>query len=199
MHVIVTRDDLATFAHVHPQPTGETGVYAVDVTFPTAGTYYVDSEFRERGAMTDVLHRDTVTVAGTAPAAQPVTRPTARTATVDGLEVTLDGRARVGEPSDFELTFADTATGRPIDDLQPYLGAAGHVIVMRADGTTFAHQHAETFDDDGDPVFALPGTDFGPKLDLHTTFSTPGLYRLWAQFETSAGDVVTVPYVVEAS
>jgi P-type Cu+ transporter len=199
MHVIVTRDDLATFAHVHPQPTGETGVYAADVTFPTAGTYHVDSEFREGGAMTDVLHRDTVAVAGVAPAVDPVTSPTERALTVDGLEVTLDGRARVGEPSDFELTFADAATGEPVDDLQPYLGAAGHVIVMKADATTFAHRHAEALDGDGDPVFALPGTDFGPELELHTTFTTPGLYRMWAQFETVAGEVVTVPFVVEAT
>jgi Cu+-exporting ATPase len=199
MHVIVTRNDLATFAHVHPQPTGRVGVYTAAVTFPTAGTYHVDSEFRERGAMTDVLHRDSVTIPGTAPAAAPVTAPTARTMTVDGLRVSLTGEAQVGEPSDFELTFADAETGEPTDDLLPYLGAAGHVIVMKADGATFAHEHAEAFDGDGDPVFALPGTTFGPKLDVHTTFSTPGLYRMWAQFETGDGDIVTVPFVVAAS
>ena len=70
---------------------------------------------------------------------------------------------------------------------------------MKADGSTFAHQHAEKLDGDGDPVFALPGTTFGPELELHTDFATPGLYRVWAQFETSDGDVVTVPFVVEAS
>ena len=35
IHLIVTRHDLGTFAHVHPQPTGRPGEFAVPVTFPT--------------------------------------------------------------------------------------------------------------------------------------------------------------------
>ena len=38
MHLIATRDDLGTFAHVHPEPTGRPGELAVTLTFPTAGT-----------------------------------------------------------------------------------------------------------------------------------------------------------------
>ena len=34
MHLIVTRDDLGTFAHLHPEPTGEDGVFAVDGDLP---------------------------------------------------------------------------------------------------------------------------------------------------------------------
>ena len=67
---------------------------------------------------------------------------------------------------------------------------------MRADGSTFAHRHAETFDSAGRPVLALPGTTFGPDLDLHVRFDRPGAYRLWAQFELADGTVVTAPFVV---
>ena len=39
MHLIATRADLATFTHVHPEPTGTAGELAVEMTFPTpAGT-----------------------------------------------------------------------------------------------------------------------------------------------------------------
>ena len=48
MHLIVTRDDLGTFAHVHPEPTGRPGELAVTLTFPTAGTY--DAAHRVRPA-----------------------------------------------------------------------------------------------------------------------------------------------------
>ena len=34
MHLIVTRDDLGTFAHVHPEPTGNDGELTVDVDLP---------------------------------------------------------------------------------------------------------------------------------------------------------------------
>jgi Cu+-exporting ATPase len=197
MHLIATRADLGTFAHVHPQPTGRPGQLAVDITFPTAGRYIVNTEFRRQGEMADVHQRQVITVAGTAPA--PVTlAESPRTTVVDGVRVELDGDAEAGRRSDLHLSFADAGTGRPVDDLQPYLAAAGHIVVMRADGQTFAHEHAEVTDAAGRPVFALPGQRFGPELEVHAEFPTAGTYQLWAQFRLADGDVITVPFTVQA-
>jgi Cu+-exporting ATPase len=195
MHMILTRADLGTFAHIHPDPTGTAGVYTVEATFPTPGEYAVHTEFRRQGQMADVLDTHEVTVAGTTPTPVPVPTVDVRSYAGDGVAVTLDGEAHLGDTSDFTLRFAD-ASGRPVEDLQPYLGAAGHVVVMRADGSTFAHRHAETFDDQGRPVFALPGTTFGPGLDLHVRFDHPGAYRLWTQFRLGDGTVITAPFVI---
>ena len=104
----------------------------------------------------------------------------------------------MGGRSDLHFAFTEAATGEPVDDLQPFLAAAGHVVVMRADGETFAHEHADVEDEAGDPVFALPGTEFGPELDVHAEFATPGVYQLWGQFRTADGDVLTVPFTVTA-
>jgi P-type Cu+ transporter len=198
MHLIATRDDLGTFAHVHPEPTGKPGELQVELTFPTAGTYVVNTEFRQQGEMADVHQRQLVTVAGNTPervtlAAGP------RTVVVDGVEVELGGEAMVGEPSDLHFEFTDATTGEPVVDLQPFLAAAGHVVVMRADAQSFAHEHAEVEDENGRPVFALPGQTFGPELEVHAEFDTPGVYQLWGQFRTADGDVVTVPFTIEAS
>jgi P-type Cu+ transporter len=190
MHLIVTRDDLGTFTHLHPEPTGDEGVFEVEATFPTAGIYALHTEMRRQGQMADVLAATDVTVAGDPPAAVPVPTGDVREATVDGVRITLDGEAHVGDTSDFTL-------GVP-GDLQPYLGAAGHVVVMRADGSGFQHRHAETYDDRGRPVQALPGTEFGPELDLHVRLDSPGAYRLWAQVRLADGSVVTAPFVVHA-
>ena len=103
------------------------------------------------------------------------------------------------ERSDLHFAFTDARTGRPIDDLQPFLAAAGHVVVMRADGATFAHEHAEVEDDRGRPVLAMPGQTFGPELDVHAEFDAPGIYQMWGQFRLADGDVLTVPFTVEAS
>jgi len=70
---------------------------------------------------------------------------------------------------------------------------------MRADGQTFAHEHADVRDSSGAPVFALPGTTFGPDLPVHAHFDTAGTYRLWGQFRLGSGRVITVPFTVEAS
>jgi P-type Cu+ transporter len=198
MHLILTRADLGTFAHLHPEPTGADGVFEVEARFPTAGDYALHAEIRRQGQMADVLDQHEVTVAGDPPAAAPVPDDDVREASVGGVRVALEGDAHVGETSDFTLRIADAATGAPVDDLQPYLGAAGHVVVMRADGSDFQHRHAETDDDRGRPVLALPGTEFGPELDLHVRFDDAGSYRLWLQLRLADGSVVTAPFVVHA-
>ncbi|HQR25543.1 MAG TPA: heavy metal translocating P-type ATPase [Nocardioides sp.] len=200
MHLIITRADLGTFAHLHPQPTGTPGVFTVQAEFPTPGEYLVHSEFRRNGQMGDVLDTHTVTVAGRQPAAAPVPARDVRSWTDHGVRIRLTGHATVGATSDLVLTVTHIdASGQntgPVTDLQPYLGAAGHVVVMAADGSTFAHRHAETFDSSGRPVLALPGTRFGPDLDLHVRFDRPGAHRLWAQFELADGTIVTAPFVL---
>ena len=199
MHMIVTRSDLGTFAHIHPGPTGDDGVLSVTAVFPTGGRYAIHTEFRRQGQMADVLDTHEVDIAGDVPARTPVPAYDVRARVVDGVRIELDGTPQVGETSDFTLRFTDAATGAPVDDLQPYLGAAGHVVVMRGDGSMFGHRHAETYDDRDRPVLALPGTEFGPELDLHVRFEIGGAYRLWAQFRLGDGSVVTAPFVVHVS
>ncbi len=197
MHFIVTRDDTVTFAHLHPRPTGRPGEFTVDVTFPTAGRYLIHTEFRRRGAMSDLLERHEIVVDGRTPAATDEVTPSPRTQTVGGIRVTLDGDAAVGE-SRFTYRFADAATGAPVTGLRPYLAAAGHVVVMPADGSGFAHEHAEARDDRGEPVFALPSRRFGPDLEVHTELPRAGLYRIWGQFRTADGTVLTTGFTVRA-
>jgi Cu+-exporting ATPase len=196
MHFIATREDLGTFTHVHPEPTGKRGELAVDVTFPTAGRYIVNTEFRRQGQMSDVHQRQYVTVTGSAPTPVALT-PTPRVVVVDGTRVELTGDPHIGGRSALHVAFSDAVTGEPVDDLRPYLAAAGHIVVMRADGTTFAHEHAEVQDRRGRPVFATPGTTFGPELEVSAEFDTAGVYQLWGQFRTGGGTLLTVPFTLD--
>jgi Cu+-exporting ATPase len=211
MHLIATREDLGTFAHLHPQPTGDPGRLAVEITFPSSGRYIINTEFRRQGQLADLHDRQVVTVAAAPASIRPnpasparaaeASAPLAvgpRTAVVDGVRVGLVGDVRAGGRSDLHYTFADAATGAPVTDLKPYLAAAGHVVIMRADGQTFAHEHAEVSDADGRPVFALPGQTYGPELAVHAEFPTAGIYQTWAQFRLADGRVITVPFTVRA-
>ncbi len=196
MHLIVTRSDLGTFAHLHPEPGDREGELTVTTVFPTAGRFGLHTEFRRQGQMVDVLDTHEITVAGDRPPRAPVPGEDVRSGVADGVRVRLTGDAHLGESSDFTFTFTDADSGAAVDDLRPYLGAAGHIVVVRADGSEFGHRHAETYDDRGRPVFALPGTEFGPTLAMHATFHRPGPYRLWAQFRLADGAVITVPFTV---
>jgi Cu+-exporting ATPase len=80
--------------------------------------------------MANIHDRQIVTIAGPAPAPRPVT-PGPRTITVDGVRVELHGRAQAGTTSDLTFSLADARTGQPLRNLQPYLAAAGHVVIMR--------------------------------------------------------------------
>jgi Cu+-exporting ATPase len=200
MHLIATRDDLGTFAHVHPEPTGQPGELAVTLTFPTAGSYDLHTEFARQGSMSNILDRHSVTVAGARPATSAADLVAGqREQVVDGVRVTLSGQAKADRTSDLTFSFADARTGKPVHNLEPYLAAAGHIVVLRVDGGDFAHEHAEGTTSDGSPVFALPGTTFGPELDAHFHFHTAGTYQLWAQFRLGNGHVITVPFTVQAS
>jgi Cu+-exporting ATPase len=199
MHVIVSRDDLGTFAHLHAQPTEKAGEFTVPVTFPTTGSYTVHVEFRRRGQMADVLATAHTSFGDTRTApAEPVLE-SGRDQVVDGVRVHLSGDPHVGGRSELTYTFTDAATGRPVTGLRPYLAAAGHIVVMPADGHGFAHEHAETTDVDGNPRFALPGQTFGPDLNVHAGFPRPGLYRLWGQFRLASGRVITTTFTVRAA
>jgi Cu+-exporting ATPase len=199
MHLIVTRHDLGTFAHLHPQPTGTAGEFSVPVTFPTASRYTIHAEFKRQGQMADVL-ATVQAVVGDADAtpAQPV-RASGRVQVVNGIRVELLGDAVAGHRNRLTYRFTDARTDAPISTLRPYLAAAGHIVVMPADGHGFAHEHAEVEDRSGNPVFALPGQTFGPNLDVHAAFPRAGLYRLWGQFRTADGTVITTSFTIEAA
>jgi Cu+-exporting ATPase len=148
--------------------------------------------------MSDIHDRQVLTVAGTAPAPG-LLRAGARTVVVDGVAVALTGELRAGRASELHFSFSDARTGSPVTDLQPYLAAAGHIVVMRSDAQTFAHEHAEVADGRGRPRFATPGVTFGPELDVHVHADTPATYRLWAQFELAGGRVITAPFTLHAT
>ena len=172
MHLIATRTDLATFTHVHPEPTGTAGELAVEMTFPTPGRYILNTEFRRNGQIADIHDRQLVTIPGPAPARQLAT-PGPRTITIDGVRVELHGRAQAGPTSDLTFSLTDARTGQPLHNLQPYLAAAGHIVIMRADGQTFAHEHADVRDSSGRRCSRSPAPRSGPTCPCTFTSRRP--------------------------
>jgi Cu+-exporting ATPase len=196
IHLVAMRDDLTGFQHIHPQPTGAPGEFAIDVVFPAPGRYVLNSEFKRRGALRDIEFRQYLSVEGTPERVE--LREDRSAKVVDGVRVELHGAALVGQTSELEFAFSDPVTGAPVDDLQPYLAAAGHVIVASEKLYTIEHGHGEAEDASGHEVWPLPGTRFGPEIGFHHRFAAPGLYKLWGQFQTADGQVITADFVVRA-
>jgi hypothetical protein len=84
-----------------------------------------------------------------------------------------------GQPTRFNYRLTDAKTGRPVNDLAPYLGAWGHMLVLSEDQTVVLHSHPEQKIDLENLEASKRG---GPELTFEVLFPSPGNYRVWAQF-----------------
>jgi hypothetical protein len=78
----------------------------------------------------------------------------------------------------FHLTRA--SSGEPVRDLQTYLGAFGHILIVSEDLTHFVHSHPIYLPpQDADNLDDLLG---GPDVIFEALLPQPGRYRAWVQF-----------------
>lgn len=186
LHLIVVRTDGSEFRHVHPMRTPD-GTWTIPWTWKAAGTYRVFADFVPSGGTTSLTLTRTVEVAGTvAPAAETAE---ARTAHVDGFEVTIAGDLRGGASS--ELTISVAENGAPVTTLQPYLGAFGHLVVLRDGDLDYLHVHPEGAD-------PQPGQLSGPAVRFAAEAPSSGRYLLYFDFQVD-GAVHTAEFVLPAS
>lgn len=183
LHLVVVRRDLTGFQHVHPTLDRTSGTWSVEVNL-TPGVWRVVADLVPAG-WDPVTLADDVSVAGPyAPADVPADDRTATLRTDDGTyTVTLDGDTAPGAAT--TLSTRVELDGRPVTDLEPYLGAYGHLVALRAGDLGYLHVHPE----DGTP---------GPDVDFATAFPTPGTYRLFLDFR-HRGVVRTAAFTVESS
>ena len=99
---------------------------------------------------------------------------TTRTATVDGYTVELTGDLVAGEHSMLKLRV--THDGRPVTDLQPYLGAYGHLVALRGGDLAYLHVHP-----DGEPGDGK--TESGPAVEFGAEVPSDGTYHLYLDFK----------------
>jgi hypothetical protein len=169
LHLIVVRRDMAGFQHVHPTMDAA-GTWSVPVDL-NAGDYRVFADFIPAGGEDLTLGAD-VQVAGRYDP-QPLPAPSTR-AIVDGFTVKLTGSPKANEPS--MLSFSVSRDGKPVTDLQPYLGAYGHLVALRAADLAYLHVHPM-----GEPGEGI--TPSGPEIVFHTTVPSGGEYRLFLNFK----------------
>ncbi|MFF2614005.1 hypothetical protein [Kitasatospora sp. NPDC058046] len=165
LHLIVAPRDLSTFQHLHPTLAAD-GTWSAQTAVPAAGEYRVFADFTPAGATERLtLGADLHAAGDLRPAPLP---ETGRTVTVDGYTVTLGGDLTPGRSG--TLTLGVSKDGRPVTDLQPYLGAYGHLVALRAGDLAYLHVHPDT----GTP---------GPEIGFTTTAPSPGSYRLFLDFK----------------
>jgi hypothetical protein len=196
-HLFLVSQDMTYFQHIHPV-LGDDGTWTIDATLPRAGYYKVLADFLPSGGSWQFVARPLVTagfggdLASAGATLVPDTSPTTK---VDDLmaTVTYDPPIFVaGLYGHTSYRLTDTTTGRPVTDLQTYLGAFGHTLVVSEDMTHYVHAHPLDIvpgsDEDGTPEFVIPpGADLeklrgGPDVTFDGLMPKPGRYRAWTQF-----------------
>lgn len=168
LHLLLVSDDLADYQHLHPEPTGRPGEWAIRFTPRTAGSFrayldFVPKQFRGR-----VLTAASFTVAG-----EPV-----RLASPDhSIQLHLPAEGlRPGKLTQIEVRIPGE------HQLGLVMGALAHVVVFDARRTGFAHLHPL------DDIYqARAATD--SNLRFSFLADKPGRYRLWVQMLLDGAEV----------
>jgi len=128
MHLILLRDDVTGFQHIHPEY--KDGRWTVKTTVANQGQYqmYVDVEPKEESPVT---LRVPLTIGGVTQQAQFPTVSANMATTLGGIQTTLQAASPLKTKEHTTLTFALTQNGKPVTQIDPYLGAFGHVVVLR--------------------------------------------------------------------
>jgi hypothetical protein len=173
MHLIVVRRDLSGFQHLHPEQT-KNGGWTVPLRLAGAGSHRVFADFSS-GGEPYTLGTDLQREGRFVPRELPHPASTARTDT--GLEVRL-------EQARGEVRFTVFDDGRRVKDLEPYLGARGHLVALREGDLAFLHVHPESEASEGSDIrFAVE-------------YPSEGRYRLFLQFKLD-GRVHTAAFTRE--
>ncbi|MEU4693128.1 hypothetical protein [Actinoplanes sp. NPDC023714] len=182
LHLIVIRRDLTGFQHLHPEMAPD-GTWSIDLTLAEPGSYRMIADFTALvgGAQLATTLGSDLTVAGDY---APVTLPApARATSAESYQVAYEGTPGTASTQPLLMTVTDAA-GKPVA-VEPYLGAFGHLVVLRQNDLAYVHVHPENQLVDG-------------KVKFWLSAPSAGTYRMFFDFQV-AGKVSTAAWTVVVS
>jgi hypothetical protein len=165
LHLIMVNRELTSFHHVHPELAAD-GTWSVQLPHLEPGSYRAVADFMVTDGPRLALGTD-LSVAGSYQPSR-LAEPSATT-TVDGYDVTLAATHSDGGELTASLTVRKDGAAV---DLEPYLGANGHLVAMRSGDLAYAHVHPV---EDGDEA---RGT-----IVFDATLGAEGRYGLFLDFK----------------
>ena len=168
IHLLIVNEALSWFDHIHPEEQPD-GSYHVSETFPAAGKYFLFADYKPSGRTQDICMHP-IEVSGDVVAA-PYRLETKLRSTVNGYAVSLLNGNQLTTNTLQGLQFSVVKDGRALQekDLQPYLGAKAHVVMVSKADYEFLHIHPVS--NPNFPIYA------------ETIIKKAGLYRVWVQFK----------------
>ena len=203
LHLLIVSEDLAEFDHIHPELTADDRFEVVH-RFRHGGRYRLYADFTPPGEAQRVEVFD-LTIAG-APRPRTALSPDAAwSRTANGLQLELSARQplRASDEIEFAFTIRDAATRQPVADLEPYLGAWAHFVLLDRPLRNFLHAHPYDETTAAATMSAhcarmAAGAPPPREIRFRAHFPEPGRYKLWAQFQRN-GEVIVMPFVFDVA
>ncbi|MEK8142281.1 hypothetical protein NKH18_06670 [Streptomyces sp. M10(2022)] len=185
LHFIVASRDLTVYRHLHPTRAAD-GTWSTSADLPVAGAYRAFADFKPaaKGAEGVTLGAD-LAVSGRTPRQRCPPRRHH-----EGRRLRGHPRRGLQPGRSGELSLKVARNGKPVTDLQPYLGAYGHLVALRSGDLAYLHVHPNGEPGDGT-------TEPGPRISFTATAPSSGTYRLFLDFQHE-GTVHTAAFTVEA-
>ncbi len=184
MHLIIVSDDLVDFEHVHPALAGDD--YRLAYTFRRGGKYRAFLDYTPPGSDTRVEAFD-FDVEGPPRGAQ-------EKQPAPELNITMEPAGKIRAGRDTLLKFS-----LPAVDLEPYLGAWAHFMIVSEDLGTFIHAHPlDAMPTSGAHVHCAAMAANAPapsEVSTSVNLPKPGRYKLWVQVQRR-GEVITMPFTL---
>ena len=178
LHLIVVSRDLDRYAHLHPERDGS-GWWSIDIPELAPGAHRVFADFTPTDGPSLTLGVDVIVPGSYVPPARP---QAATSDAVDGFEVELHDHLEPGGASSVTVRVRD---GDGPAELEPYLGADGHLVALREGDLAYLHVHPEDGGGRGEVPFALEVPSAG-RYRLFFDFQVGGVVRT-ASFTVDVG------------
>lgn len=182
MHLIAVSDDLEFFEHIHPVYQGN-GRFEFNINFPKSGSYSLFSDYKPSGAKEVVSVIKTQVPGDNSKSVADINFDL--TKLVEDTKVNMSFLEPKVEPNkELTVTFdlRQPQNDKPIQDLQPYLGERGHLVILKQSPSLsskdYIHAHAMKNSPNG-------------LVQFMAVFPQTGKYKLWGQFNRNGKIVVS--------
>lgn len=200
-HIIIVRDDFATFAHLHPTFDSTTGTFSLPFTKGPNHRYYVYADTTPHGIGQQVFR---FTIESDGSLARPPSSVLSGSAAIRPYTVTLGTTTlAAGRPQTVDIKVLEG--GRPAGDLSTYLGAAAHAVLISVQNLSYVHVHPSVRGAAGSTNMTMsPGMHMdmsgsaGPLMQMNLPSLPAGDYKLWIEFRGAGGKVFAAPFTLLA-
>lgn len=183
IHLLVIDDSLEDFHHIHPVKTDKAGEFSFEFNAKKEGKYnfWLDILPLKSGIQEYILK--TLATKNSGDKAE-INKKIITENIIDGYKLALvfDSTLTAGSASLGTIKISDSE-GKPVNNLQPVLGAFAHIVAFGEDLKSIIHVH---------PMGKEPEkeTDVGgPELSFHIMPEAAGFIKLFVQIKINGKDI----------